>query len=89
MSSLESRGSDRYTAVDGVAGLMAAASIALSAIALVDRPARLAPVAIIVALVAARMSRRFQRLGLAAALIGGIGWVLGMTFAVITENPII
>jgi len=35
------------------------------------------------------MSRRFQRLGLAAALIGGIGWVLGMTFAVITENPII
>jgi len=89
VSSLESRGSDRYTAVDAVAGLMAASSIALSAIALVDRPARLAPVAIIVALVAARMSRRFQRLGLAAALIGGIGWVLGMTFAVITENPII
>jgi hypothetical protein len=79
----------RHTAVDGVAGLMAAASLALSALALVERPARLAPVAIVLALVAGRMSTRYERLALAAAVAGMVGWVLGMTFAVITDNPLV
>ena len=63
--------------------------VQIAAVALVERPARLAPVAIVVALVAARMSTRFERLAFAAAVAGMVGWVLGMTFAVITDNPLI
>jgi hypothetical protein len=87
LSSIESneRGA---TGADVVAGLMASVAIVLSALAIVDRPARFAPVAMALALVASRMSERFQRLGLAAAVAAMIGWVLGMTFAVITDNPL-
>ncbi|HEY7730100.1 MAG TPA: hypothetical protein VH950_04270 [Gaiellaceae bacterium] len=87
MSSIES-GERGGTGVDIVAGLMASAAIVLAALAIVDRPARFAPVAMALALVAARMSERFQRLGLIAAVAAMSGWVLGMTFAVITDNPL-
>jgi hypothetical protein len=87
VSSLESD-AGRYAAVDAVAGLLAAAAIALSAIAIVERPARYAPVAIVLALIAVRMSVRFQRLALVAAVAGMVGWVLGMSFAVTTDNPL-
>jgi hypothetical protein len=78
----------RGSGVDTVAGLMAAAAIVLAALAIVERPARFAPVAMALALIASRMSERYQRLGLAAAVAAMIGWVLGMTFAVITDNPL-
>jgi len=89
--------SDRFTVTDAIAGLMAACSILLSFIALgfglileVDpRPGRLAPVAVVLALVAGRMSVRFQRLAFWAVIAAMIGWTLGMSLAVITENPII
>ena len=87
MSSLESD-TRRYSGVDAVAGLLAAAAFALAAIAVVERPARFAPVAIVLALIAARMSVRFQRLAFGGAVAGMIGWVLGMSFAVITDNPL-
>jgi hypothetical protein len=87
LSSIES-GERGGTGVDIVAGLMASAAIVLAALAIVDRPARFAPVAMALALVAARMSERFQRLGLIAAVAAMSGWVLGMTFAVITDNPL-
>ena len=88
---------DRFTITDAIAGLMAAGSIFLSFIAAgfglildVDsRPGRLAPVAVVVALVAGRMSVRFQRLAFWAVIAAMIGWTLGMSLAVITENPII
>ena len=88
---------DRFTVTDAIAGLMAAGSILLSFIAVgfgllleVDpRPGRLAPVAVVVALVAGRMSVRFQRLAFWAVIAAMIGWTLGMSLAVITENPII
>jgi hypothetical protein len=88
---------DRFTVTDAIAGLMAAGSILLSVIAAgfglileVDpRPGRLAPVAVLCALVAGRMSVRFQRLAFWAVIAAMIGWTLGMTLAVITENPII
>jgi hypothetical protein len=87
----------RFTVTDAIAGLMAAGSILLSFIAagfglileIDPRPARLAPVAVIVALVAGRMSVRFQRLAFYAVIAAVIGWTLGMTLAVITKNPII
>jgi hypothetical protein len=87
MSSMDSvdRG---QTAVDVVAGFLAAFAIALSVVALAERPARLAPIAILVALLAARMSERRRRLALAACAAGALGWTLGMTFAVLTNSPI-
>lgn len=97
MSSLDEARSDRPTAADTIGGLLAVASIVLSCIAMgfglllqVDaRPARLAPVAIIAALVAARMSARFQSLALKAALFGALAWVVGMTVAVVTDGPLL
>ena len=89
MSSLERGNDDRFGAVDAIAGLLAAFSLTASALALVDRPARLAPVAIILSLAAARMSDRFQRLALSAALVAMAAWVVGMSIAVIVEHPLI
>ena len=53
------------------------------------RPARTAFVAIILALVAARLSGRYQSLALKAALFAMFAWVVGMTIVVLTENPLI
>ena len=90
MSALEpAQEQERFSAVDAVAGLMGAAAVALAGISLVYYPGRLAPVAILLALVASRMSARFERLALTAVVAGGIAWVVGMTVAVLTENPII
>jgi len=96
MSTLENR-SEHHSPADVVAGFLAVGSIVLSAIAmglglileLDARPARTAFVAIILALVAARLSARYQSLALKAALFAMVAWVIGMTFAVITENPLI
>jgi hypothetical protein len=97
MTSIDEARSDRTSATDTVAGLLAAGSIVLSGIAmglglllqLDARPARLVPFAILSALVAARMSTRFQALALKAALFGAFAWVIGMTIAVITEAPLL
>ena len=97
MSSIEETPRDRSASVDVVAGLLAAASIVLSAIAmgvglllqLDAHPARLAPVAIVLALVAARMSARYQSLALKAALFGAIAWVVGLTIVVVTDGQLI
>ena len=75
MTSPDETRTDRLPAADVIGGLLAVSSIVLSGIAmgfglllqLDAHPARLAPVAI-VALVAARMSARFQSLALKAAL---------------------
>ena len=90
-------GAREGSARDTIAGLLAVASVVLSGIAmgfglllqLDARPARLAPVAIILALVAARMSARNQTLALRAAMFAAVAWVVGMTVAVITEAPLL
>ena len=87
----------RFSAVDAIAGVLAVASIVLSAIAmglgllleLDARPVRIAPVAIVAALVSARMSTRFQGLALKAVVFSMIAWVVGMTLMIVTENPLI
>jgi hypothetical protein len=97
VSAAEETARDRSSAVDTVAGLLAVGSIVLSAVALglglllqVDaHPARLAPVAIVIAVVAARMSARYQSLALKAALFGGFAWVVGMTIAIVTDGPLL
>ena len=97
MSAVEETPRDRSAAADVVAGLLAAASIVLSAIAmgvglllqLDAHPARVAPVAIVLALVAARMSARYQSLALKAALFGALAWVVGLTIVVVTDGQLI
>jgi hypothetical protein len=97
VTSIDEPRSDRMTAGDTIAGLLAVGSVVLSGIAmglglllqLDARPARLAPIAILLAIVAARMSPRFQQLALKAALFGAFAWVVGMTIAVITEGPLL
>ena len=60
----------------------------MSAVGLVYRPVRLIPFAILLALVAARMSERHKRLAGVAVAAAVICWTLGMTIAVVTENPL-
>ena len=55
---------------------------------MIYRPVRIIPFAIVVALIAARMSERQQRLAGIAVAIGVICWTVGMTIAVVTENPL-
>jgi hypothetical protein len=95
MSTLESQ--KRHSSADVIAGLLAAASLILSAIAmgfgllleLDARPGRTAFVAIVLALVSARLSEKHQSLALKATLFAMFAWVVGMTIAVLTENPLI
>jgi hypothetical protein len=95
MSTLESH--QRHSSRDVIAGLLASASIILSAIAmgfgllleLEARPGRTAFVAIVLALVSARLSEKHQSLALKATLFAMFAWVVGMTIAVLTENPLI
>ncbi len=53
------------------------------------RPGRTAFAAIVLALVAARLSEKHQSLALKATLFAMFAWVVGMTIAVLTENPLI
>jgi hypothetical protein len=80
--------SGRWTATDTMAGLLATVSIFASAAGLAYRPVRLLPFAIVLALVAARMSERQRRLAGLAVAAAVICWTLGMTIAVVTENPL-
>jgi len=72
-----------------VAGYLAAFSIFISGLAIVYRPVRLAPAAIALALFAAVLTgERSQRLVQIAIFAGVVGWLLGMTAAVVTEKPL-
>jgi hypothetical protein len=97
MSSVPGSDEQRYTITDVIAGLLAAGSLLLSFIAIgfglilqvEPRPARLVPVALVLALVAGRMSVRYQRLAFAAVIVGMVSWVVGLTLAVITHHALI
>ena len=87
MSSYDSD-AHRWSTEETVAGFRAPLSICASAIGLVWRPMRLVPVAILIALIAARMSARNERIAFYAVIAGVICWTAGMAFAVVTENPL-
>ena len=77
-----------YSATDNVAGFLAALSLALSGIAMVRQPGLLAPAAVVVALVAARMTVAYRTLTVAAVWVSALAFVVGMAVAVITDNAI-
>ncbi len=81
--------SDRQTAGETVGGLLASAALFLGLIAMAYRPARIVPLAAVLVLIATAMSgRRHERLVLSAVVVVGLGWLVGMAVAVITNNPI-
>ena len=78
----------RDSAAEAVAGLMASAALFTSFIAVVYRPMRIAPVAVLIALVAALIGGRHARLAAAAVAVGTICWAVGMAVAVLWEKPL-
>ena len=88
MSAYESTDEHRWSTADTVAGFLATLSIVASALALIWRPVRLIPFAVVLALIAARMSERNQRIAWYAVVAAVICWTVGMTIAVLTENPL-
>ncbi|HEY3051074.1 MAG TPA: hypothetical protein VGJ40_05055 [Gaiellaceae bacterium] len=80
---------DRSSASETVAGFLAAISLTASAIAIVYRPLRLAPFAILIALIAAALGKeRHAKLAAAAVVGASAAWLIGMAIAVMTSNPI-
>ena len=71
-----------------VAGLLASLAIFASLIGVAWHPLRLIPVAIILALVAAAMGGRFQRLAFWAVMICAVCFFFGMTIAVVTSRAL-
>lgn len=73
---------------DTVAGFLCAFSFTLSAIALVRHPGVLATAAILVAIVAARMTEVHRTLAAVAVAVSALAFVFGMLFAIVSENPL-
>lgn len=80
---------DRHRPAEIAAGYLAAISLTASAIALVYRPVRLAPFAILVALIAVALAgERNRKLAAAAVAAGTLAWLVGMAIAVLMSRPI-
>ena len=79
----------RSSGAETAAGFLAAISLTARAIAIVDRPLRLAPFAILIALIASALAKeRHKRLAAAAVVAASAAWLIGMAIAVLTSNPI-
>lgn len=79
---------ERRSPAEAVAGFMAAAALFAGLVAIVYRPARVAPAAVIVALVAVGIGGRHSRLAAWAVVAGAVGWFVGMTVAIATGHPL-
>ena len=73
---------------DTIAGFLCAFALALAGIAAVRTPALLAPVAILLGLVAARMSEAHQRLAAWTVGLATASFVVGMVVVISTDNPL-
>ena len=79
---------DRWRPAESVAGVLAAGALFLGVFELFYRPFRLAPVAVVLAIAAAVMSTRQQKLiGLAFAVVG-VCFVVGAALQVLTHHPL-
>jgi len=80
---------DRGSSAERAAGFLAAISLTASAIALVYRPVRLAPFALLIAFIAAALAKEDHRkLAAFAVAAATVAWLVGMAIAVIWSNPI-
>jgi hypothetical protein len=71
-----------------VAGLLATLAIFGSAIAIVERPVRITVFTILIALIAAGLGGRHQRLAAFAIFFSGACFVVGMVIAILANKPI-
>ena len=71
-----------------VAGLLATFAIFASCVAVVYRPLRVTPPAILLALIAAAMGGRHERLAAWALGISAACFIVGTFFAILTNHPI-
>ena len=74
--------------VDRVAGFLCACSLALSGIALARHPALLSTAAVVVAVVAARMTTAHRTLAAVSVGVASAAFFFGMIIAVLTDNPL-
>jgi hypothetical protein len=79
---------DRISPAEAVAGLCATLAIFLGGLQLFYRPFRLAPVAVLLAILATAMSREQPRLVPIAWAAIGIGFVAGATLQLLTHHPL-
>jgi hypothetical protein len=77
-----------HSSADRVAGFLCAFSFALSAVALARNPGLLAPVAILVALVAVRMTEAHRTLAAAAVVVSSCAFLLGFVIAITTDSSL-
>ncbi len=82
MSSVPHRETDR------VAGFLCAFSFVLSGIALARTPGLLAPAAIVVALIASRMTVAHRTLAGVAVIVGSLAFLAGMIVSISTDSPL-
>src|SRR5262249_43292216 len=73
---------------DTIAGFLSALAIFAALVRLAWHPLPLIPAAMLIALIAAGMSGRNQRLGFAAVIIAMLSFFAGMAIAVIAETPL-
>jgi hypothetical protein len=78
----------RTSPVDAVAGFLAACALLFGPLALAYRPMRLAPVAIVLGLIAAAIGGRFSRHAAWAVGVATFCLAAGTIIAVLTDNPI-
>jgi hypothetical protein len=71
-----------------VAGFLSVISMVASLLAIFYDPLRVIPFAVLIALVAVGMSPRGARLPLLAVGVSAVCFIVGMTVAVTTNNPI-
>jgi hypothetical protein len=71
-----------------VSGFLAVISIAGSLLAIFWDPLRISPFAVLIALIAAGMAPRSARLPVVAVFVGVLCFIVGLTLAVTTNNPI-
>jgi hypothetical protein len=100
VSSVQPESQPRHGGIDTVAGLMSATAIFLGLLGATNlnlsiegthldmRPIRVGVAAIALALIAAGLGGRHQRLAAAAVGIAGACWVIAMIIAVVTQRPL-
>ena len=79
---------DRTPPSEAVAGLLAAVAIFAGAMELVYRPFRLAPAALLLAIIATVMSREQPRIIPLAYVVIGVCFVAGAALQIITHHPL-
>lgn len=79
---------DRTPPSEAVAGLLATIAIFLGGLELLYRPFRLAPAALILALVATVMSREQPKLIPVAYAMIGVCFIVGATLQILTHHPL-